>query len=348
MGCAVSLIAVALVAAAGVQENGRAAKLAARLEAERDPAESALLIRELVKAGHYPGVAAIISKLDDRGVVARGSRGDYLVCDCAAQSLQRMIGINHERIGPLYHQGSRAERDAGIARWESWWKANKDVPPREWFPQYIDGLVTTVRTAASDRERLKAAGTLDRVLRTAFGVTSFWDNPYFRPTFHACCELAADWWASHRALVRETLPQKAKPLETLVQLAAGYRSFVVRASIIKGRPPLELQPNPVKADRLEHVGKLMATVAKGSPEDKETAIEQIAAILGTDFAWRAYAGDKAFKDELAAIEAYMLDWWDTHKDASPADMQKSLAYHLYLIELARRYAELVKKAKTIP
>jgi len=259
-----------------------------------------------------------------------------------------MLGINRGRVEPLYHYAARAERDAGIAKWKAWWKANKDVVPEKWFPQYIDGFVATVTTHASRDERMKAARALDRALRTPFGVTSFWDQGYFQHAHVASCALTGDWWATHRGMGRETLVEKALALDVLLDLAGKYQSFLVGAKMERNRPPLALRPKPVKRDQLGQVGKLMAAMPKASAEEKAKAVEQIAAILGTDFAWAAYAADKAFKKELAAIEAYMLDWWDTHKNASPADIQKSLACHVYVIELARRYAELVKKAKTIP
>lgn len=94
-------------------------------------AKTYALIRKTADPTDFAGVAFLVSKLADRRVYRPSSKGDdFLVCDEAAQQLQKVLKIDLPLM-PRY-LGTRKERDEGIEAWKEWWDANKDVSPDEW------------------------------------------------------------------------------------------------------------------------------------------------------------------------------------------------------------------------
>lgn len=290
------------------------AKISADLKKEENSQKIIELIEKLVDANHYDGVDAIIAKLDNKQVIGKGPNGDFLVCDFAAQSLQRMLGINYGRIKPLYLIGTRDERDKGIDNWKKWWDQAKDIGVAQSIIQHIDGLVKKLNDKSiSIADKRKVGDNLQRSLGTDFGIIAFSNHQYFTNAYKSSSQLAQDWWKTHRNIDLATIRKHAQVFDTFSKMANKYRRFAVEEGLLEDSLPLKLQANILEEEDKKEVDKLIQQLIKGSADEKRKSAKGLKGILGTDFGYLPMSVNKTLKTQSNELSKYIVEWWKAHR-----------------------------------
>lgn len=291
---------------------------------------------------YVPAVPAIVRRLDDRRVASIGGRvPDLLVCDLAADALQRMLRINYMWQEKVYFVGTREERDGGIGEWQRWWAANKAADPDTWLPAYVDSLIG--RIGGPDKHiAFKAARKLKMAVGSDFAIEAFSDPPEFAFAFEAARLLVADWWATHKRMPPDEWAAAVGPLNRLLGDAVRCRDFWVSSRNPLPRGEIEF----MKADDLRmpevalgDVDALAAQLSGNDPRLREEAMRALASKIGADLGCVRLAESPGGVGAASDLGLLLADWWRTHRALPVPARRESLRAMEVLARMGARYRQ---------